>query len=204
MTAPLPENIRHAGYDALEELADRMFRGARSLSKHAMRLRLDEPKSHREALCQLRRYQNFEMPCFEEVAKIEGALMGLTEPESRALTERRRLEKHKKEQARGKVRAEWLEKQWEQGGWQRQMAMRQALERAAMLFKAVNYAEKNVGGDELVKALACCLDAKMANQDPFCDLAIKLNRIDGHREEVAGSAENVIAGPWNNGGEARP
>ena len=62
MTEPLPENVRQAGFDALEELSARMSRGAANLSKQAMRLRLDDPKSQREALGQLRRYQNFEMP----------------------------------------------------------------------------------------------------------------------------------------------
>ena len=73
MTEPLPENIRRAGYDALEELANRMSRGAMSLYRHAARLRSDEPKSQRDAIAQLRRYQGFKMPCSEEVAVIEGA-----------------------------------------------------------------------------------------------------------------------------------
>ncbi len=94
MTAPLPENIRRAGADALEELATRMSRGATNLFKQAMRLRIADPNSQREALCQLRRYQNFGMPGFEQVGIIEGALMGLTEPESRALTERRQRKQY--------------------------------------------------------------------------------------------------------------
>ena len=95
MMEPLPENIRLAGYYALEELATRMSRAATSLFKQAMRLRLDDSKSHTEALKQLRRYQNFKMPCSEEVVGIEGALLGLTEPESKALSERRRFEKNR-------------------------------------------------------------------------------------------------------------
>lgn len=99
MTEPLPDHVRQAGYNALEELSTRMFRGATSLLKHAVRLRMEEPKSHREALAQLRRYQGFKMPCSEEVAVIEGALTGLTESESKALTERRRIQKMHKDAA---------------------------------------------------------------------------------------------------------
>lgn len=108
MTEPLPENIRRAGYDALHELSNRMARGSTSLLRHALRLLPDDAKSHREALAQLRRYQSFEMPCSEEVAVIEGALMSLNEPESKALSERRRLEKHKKDEAE---RKRWEEAQ---------------------------------------------------------------------------------------------
>ena len=63
--------------------------GTMSLYRLAMRLRLDKPESHREALTQLRRYQTFEMPCFEEVATIEAPLlMGKTKPERKALKKR--------------------------------------------------------------------------------------------------------------------
>ena len=99
MTDLLPENVRRAGFDALEELSARMLRGATNLSKQAMRLQSDNSKIQREALCQLRRYQNFKMPGFEQVAVIEGALTGLTEPESKALTERRRIQKMHKDAA---------------------------------------------------------------------------------------------------------
>ena len=192
MTEPLPENIRRAGHDALEELANRMSRGAMSLYRHAARLRSDEPKSHHEALGQLRRYQGFGMPCFEEVAKIEGALTGLTEPESRALTERRRIEKSRRERAEKEQRAESWEENWQQGGWRRRETLRSAKSRAAMLSQAASYVEKNVGGVDLEMALARCLDAKMADQDPFCDLADQFCQIGGHRQAVANSADNVV------------
>ncbi len=74
MTEPLPKNVRQAGYNALEELSNRMLRGATSLLKHAARLRTEEAKSHQEALAQLRRYRGFKMPCSEEVRVIEGAI----------------------------------------------------------------------------------------------------------------------------------
>ena len=192
MSEPLPDNIRRAGHDALEELANRMSRGAMSLYRHAARLRSDEPKSHHEALGQLRRYQGFGMPCFEEVAKIEGALTGLTEPESRALSERRRIEKSRRKRAEKERRAEWWEENWQQSGWQRRNALRSAKSRAAMLSQAASYVEKNVGGVELVKALVRCLDAEMADQDPFGDLALQLCQIGGHRQEVANSGDNVV------------
>ena len=124
MTQPLPENVRQAGYDALEELADRMLRGATTLFKQAMRLRLDDPKSQREALCQLRRFQNFKMPGFEQVAVIEGALMELTEPESRALRERRRMEKNKKDAAQ---RERWEEARKSSPPTYREMGIREEL-----------------------------------------------------------------------------
>ncbi len=107
MTAPLPENVRRAGADALEELATRMARGATNLFRQAMRLRIDDSKTHREALCQLRRYLNFEMPGFEQVGIIEGALMGLTEPESRALTERQQREQYQRDADQRKRAREW-------------------------------------------------------------------------------------------------
>ncbi len=202
MNKPLPENIRRAGYDALEELADRMSRAATALSKHAMRLRLDDPKSHREALKQLRRYQTFKQPCSGEVAVIEGALTGLTEPESRALSERRRMEKNRQERALEKKQAEWFEETWWQGGRRRREAVQTALSRAAVLSEAAKHVEENAGSVDVAKALACCLDVDMAGGDPFCALAFRLQEVGGAREEAAKHQDgNVITGPWNNGGE---
>ena len=106
MTASLPENIRRAGFDALQELSARMARGSASLAKQAALLMTDDPKIHRGAVSQLRRYQTFKMPCSEEVSVIEGAIMGLTEAESKALMERRSLEKFRKDQAQEKAWAE--------------------------------------------------------------------------------------------------
>ena len=200
MTEPLPENIRRAGYDALEELINRMLRGATSLSKHAMRLRLNEPKSHRDAIAQLRRYQAFKMPCSEEVAVIEGALTGLTEPESRALSERRRVERNRLERAARNVSDKHLEEQLQQGGWLRRETVRTATSRAALLSQAASHVEKNAGSVDLAKTLVCCLDVEMAAGDPFCVLASQLRQIDGHREEVASVGDNVVAGPWDTAG----
>ncbi len=200
MIEPLPENVRRAGFDALQELSDRMARGSASLLRHAARLLTDDAKSHREALAQLRRYQGFEMPCSEEVAVIEGALMGLNEPESRALTERRRMENFKRDQADRKARDKCWEESWQRGGWQRRETVRHAVSRASMLTCAASCAEKNVGGEELVKALARCLDKTLTDQDPFCDLGMVLCRIDGHREEVTRAGDNVVAGPWDTAG----
>ena len=197
MTEPLPENIRQAGYDALEELAARMSRASAALSKHAMRLRLDDSKNHTEALKQLRRYQTFKQPCSEEVAVIEGALTGLTEPESRALSERRRMANFKKDQADRKRRDKYWEESWQRGGWQRRETVRKALFHASTLTRAASCAEKNIGGEDLVKALARCLDDTLRDQDPFCALDRVLYRKDGHREEVANAGDNVISGPWN-------
>ncbi len=200
MSEPLPENIRRAGYDALEELSSRMFRGGRSLLRHAVRLQQDEPKSHREAVAQLRRYQGFKMPCSEEVAVIEGALTGLTEPESRALSERRRVERNRQERAARKVRDEHLEKQLQQGGWLRRETVRNATSRAALLSQAASHVEKNAGSVDLAKTLVRCLDVEMAGGDPFCVLASQLRQIDGHREELASAGDNVISGPWDTAG----
>ena len=99
MTEPLPENIRRAGFDALQELSNRLSRGSASLLRIWARLLTDDANGYREVLGNLRRYQGFEMPCFAEVAVIEGALTGLTEPESRALSQRRRLAKFKRGEA---------------------------------------------------------------------------------------------------------
>ena len=201
MNEPLPENIRQAGYNALEELAGRMSCAATGLSKQAMRLRLDDPKSHAEALKQLRRYQTFKQPAFEDVAIIEGALIGLTEPESRALTERRRMEKNRQERAQEKARAEYFEKQWQHGGWQRREAVRKALSRAELLVEAANHVVKNAGSVEIAKALGLCINAGWAGGDPFDSLSWQLRKIDGQREEAAKHHDgNVIAGPWDNAG----
>ena len=99
MTEPLPENVRQAGYNALEELSNRMLRGATSLLKHAARLRTEDAACHREAIAQLRRYRGFKMPCSEQVLLIEGALLSLTEADSKALEERRRIQKMHKDAA---------------------------------------------------------------------------------------------------------
>ena len=164
MTEPIPESIRRAGCDALEELANRMVKGANSLMRHAIRLRLEEPQSHRDALAQLRRYQGFKMPCFEEVGVIEGALLGLTEPESKALTERRRLQKARKDAA-DRQRAEEIRRAHEN-------PRESALEEAARLRSAVN----------------ALRDRARALEAPA----------------VRPQNGNVIAGPWDAGGEARP
>ena len=204
MIEPLPENIRRAGYDALEELAGRISRAGTNLSKQAMRLTLVDAKSHTEALKQLRRYQNFEMPGFAEVAVIEGALIGLTEPESKALTERRRVENSREERARAKKHAAWFEEQWQQGGWQRRETVRWALSRAKLLVEAASHVEKNAGSVELAKALALCKDAWWAGGDPFDSLSWQLSKIDGQREEaLANQGGTVVAGPWDTGGKAR-
>ncbi len=201
MIEPLPDNVRRAGYDALEELAGRMSRAATNLSKQAMRLTLVDAKSHTEALKQLRRYQNFEMPGFAEVTIIEGALTGLTEPESKALSEQRRVEKSREERARAKAHAEWFEEQWQQGSWQRREAVREALSRAELLTKAASHVVNNAGNVELAKALALCMDAWWAGGDPFCVLASRLREIDGDREEaVKHQGDNVVAGPWDTAG----
>jgi hypothetical protein len=201
MTEPLPENVRQAGYDALEELAARTSRSATNLSKQAMRLRLDDPKNHRMALRQLRRYQTERMPGFEEVGVIEGGLMGLTEPESRALSERRRLEKSRQERAGEKAHAEWLEERWQQGGSYRREAVRRALSRAELLVAAASHVEKNAGSVELAKALAACMDAWWPGGDPYCVLASKLGsaaRAAKPEEEIAKPRQdgNVVDGPW--------
>ena len=107
MSEPLPENVRRAGYDALEELADRMLRGSKSLLKHAARFRSDDPKAHHEGVAQLRRYRGFEMPCSEAVAVIEAALLGLAEADSRALDERRESEKRGQKEADRKRRQKY-------------------------------------------------------------------------------------------------
>ncbi len=200
MTAPLPDNIRRAGFDALEELAGRMSRAATSLSKQAMRLTLVDAKSHTEVLKQLRRYQTFGYPGFEEVGVIEGALTGLTEPESKALNERRRVEKSREERARAKEHAEWLEEQWQQGGWQRREAVSWALSRAKLLVDSATHVNLNAGSVELAKALALCMDAWWAGGDPFGVLASRLREIDGQREEAASAGDNVISGPWDTAG----
>ena len=67
-----------------------------------------------------------------------------------------------------------------------------------MLVWAAECVEKNVGGVELVKALARALDTKMGNS--FERLCWNLNAIDGHREEVASAGDNVISGPWDTAG----
>ena len=200
MIDPLPENIRRAGFDALQELSNRMARGSTSLLRHALRLLPDDAKSHREALAQLRRYQGFEMPCSEEVAVIEGALMSLNEPESKALTERRRIANFRRDEADRKARAKRWEEVWQREGWQRRETVRKAVFCASILTRAASCAEKNVGGEELVKALARCLDDTLRDQDPFCALDMVLCRRDGHREEVASAADNVVAGPWDTAG----
>jgi hypothetical protein len=56
-------------------------------------------------------------------------------------------------------------------------------------------------GEALVKAakaLACCLDAEMANQTPFVELAGQLGQIDGPGEVAAKLRQdgNVVPGPW--------
>ena len=201
MSAPLPENVRRAGYDALEELAARMSRAATALSKHAMRLRLDDPKSHREALKQLRRYQTFEQPCSNEVAVIEGALTGLNEPESRALSERRRMEKSRQERADEREHVRTMEERWQQGGVNRREAVRKALSRAQLLFNAASHVEKNAGYIDLAKALAACMDAWWPGGSPYEALAWRLREIDGQREEATKHlGGNVISGPWDTAG----
>ena len=196
MTEPLPQNVRQAGYDALAELSNRMSRGAASLFKHAMLLRLDNPKNHRKALAQLRRYQTFGMPCSENVAKIEGALMGLTEAESKAFKERQSLKKSRQERANKKERTRYWEESWQRGEWQHQDTVRRAKDRGAMLFQAATYAEKNVGGVKLVKALAQCLDAKMADQQPFAALGLQIGLIEGWivggKQRTADTKDNVV------------
>ena len=165
MTESLPENVRQAGVDALEELATRMSRGAANLYKQAMRLRLDDPKSQPEPLCQLRRFQNFKMPGFEQVAVIEGALMGLTEAESRALKERQRTEKYRKDAA---ARERWEE---------------------AEKSRPATYWELKQEANRLQAAL----DA-LSERASALDIPNAKPRQDG----------NVIAGPWDAGGEVRP
>ena len=202
MIEPLPENIRRAGHDALVELSSRMSGAAANLSKQALRLTLVDAKSHTEALKQLRRYQAFEYPGFEKIAIIEGALIGLTEPESKALTERHRVEKSREERARAKAHAEYFEEQWRQGGWERREAMRWALSRAELLTEAAGHLVDNAGSVELAKALTLCKDAWWASGDPFCVLASRVREIDGHRQESAKLPQNgnVIAGPWDTAG----
>ncbi len=206
MTQPLPENVRQAGYDALEELSTRMSRGATNLSKQAMRLRLDDPKSQREALCQLRRYQNFEMPGFGQVAIIVGALMGLTEPESKALAERQYMEKNRKERAEERAHNERVEEEWRQGGWPVQEAVRKALSRAKMLVEAASHIEKNPASVEIKKALVLCMDAWWPGGDPYSALSHKLHQTDNVAEEAVQLPQggNVLAGPWGAAGEVRP
>ncbi len=84
--------------------------------------------------------------------------------------------------------------------------MRRATERVTLLCQAASHVEKNIGGVELVKALARCLDAKMADQDPFGGLGLRLHQIDDPGEEAPHPRRNgnVIAGPWDAGEEARP
>ena len=159
MTEPLPENIRRAGFDALQELSARMARGSASLAKQAALLMTDDPKIHRGAVSQLRRYQTFKMPCSEEVAVIEGAMMGLTEAESRALSERRSLEKFKKDQAQEKAWAEIREAH----------ALKMGSERASDIADVT----KRIRALEMSKARP-------------------------------GQNGNVIDGPWDTDGEARP
>ena len=165
-----------------------------------MRLTLVDAKSHREVLAQLRRYQTLEQPCFEEVAVIEGALTGLTEPESRALTERRRMEKNRQERAAKRERDERWEESWQREGWNRRETLRKAINRAKMLLWAAACIEKNVGGVELVKAFARALDTEMG--DSFESLCWQRCEVDGHGEESAKLRQNgnVICGPWDTAG----
>ncbi len=165
MTEPLPKNVRQAGYNALEELSNRMLRGATSLLKHAARLRTEEAKSHQEALAQLRRYRGFKMPCSEEVRVIEGAIRGLTEADSKALEERRRIQKMHKDAAERK-RAEEIRRAHE-------CPRESALEEAARLQSAVN----------ALRDRARALEGPAAKP---------------------GQYGNVVAGPWDGGGGARP
>ncbi len=130
MTEPLPKNVRHAGYNALEELSNRMLRGATSLLKHAARLRTEDAACHQEAIAQLRRYRGFKMPCSEEVRMIEAAILSLTEADSKALEERRRIEKIHKEAAERKCAAEIRRAH--------EAPRESALEEAARLQTAVN------------------------------------------------------------------
>ncbi len=130
MTEPLPKNVRQAGYNALEELSNRLLRGGTSLLKHAARLRTEDAACHREAIAQLRRYRGFKMPCSEEVRVIEGALLGLTEADSKALEERRRMQKMHKEAAE-RERAEENRRKFEN-------PRESAIEEAARLQTAVN------------------------------------------------------------------
>ena len=130
MTEPLPKHVRQAGYNALEELSNRLLRGGTSLLKHAARLRTEDAACHREAIAQLRRYRGFKMPCSEEVRVIEGALLSLTEAESKALEERRRIQKIHKDTADRKS-AEEIRRKYE-------TPRESALEEAARLQSSVN------------------------------------------------------------------
>ena len=130
MTEPLPENIRQAGYNALEELSNRMLRGAATLLKHAARLRTEDAACHREAIAQLRRYRGLKMPCSEQVRVIEAALLSLTEADSKALEERRRIQKMHKDAA-GRKRTEEIRRAHE-------YPRESALEKAALFQSAVD------------------------------------------------------------------
>ena len=163
MTEPLPENVRQAGFNALEELSNRMLRGATSLLKHAARLRTEDAACHREAIAQLRRYRGFKMPCSEEVRVIEAAILNMTEADSKTLEERRRMQKMHKDAADRK-RAEEIRRAHEN-------PRESALEQAARLQSAVN-----------------------ALRDRARALETPASRPNG----------NVIAGPWDTGGEVRP
>ena len=164
MTEPLPKNVRQAGYNALEELSNRMLRGATSLLKHAARLRTEDAACHREAIAQLRRYRGFKMPCSEQVRVIEGALLSLTEADSKALEERRRIEKMHKDAAE-RESAERIRRKYEK-------AREPTLADAARLQSALN---------------------------AFRDRARALEPSAERPQDG-----NVIAGPWDAGGEARP
>ena len=163
MTEALPKNVRQAGFNALEELSNRMLRGATSLLKHAARLRTEDAACHREAIAQLRRYRGFKMPCSEEVRVIEAAILNMTEADSKTLEERRRMQKMHKDAAE-RERAEEIRRAHEN-------PRESALEQAARLQSAVN-----------------------ALRDRARALETSAPRPNG----------NVIAGPWDAGGEARP
>ncbi len=122
----------------------------------------------------------------------------MTEPESRALTERRRLEQSKQERADEREHAKMLEERWQQGGVNRREAVRRALQRSQLLLDAASHVEKNAGYIDLAKALAACMDAWWPGGSPYETLAWRLREIDDHQEEAAKPRQdgNVIDGPW--------
>ena len=137
------------------------------------------------------------MPCAEQVLVIEAALLGRTEAESKAIDERRRVEKFRKDEAFSEKRAKHWEESWEADGWRRRNTSQKALERARALFEAGMIIEDNGASADLVKALARCLDPEMADQSPFVELISELGSL-GKKPAKPDLGSGVIVGPWAN------
>ena len=102
--AGIPYEHRQAASLELIEVANRMMQGAQSLLRKSARVMDPDPKKLGRLIGALRRYGDSQMPCTDEMPRIEALLRGVPEDQCLSEHEKRRLEREEREHQRGQAR----------------------------------------------------------------------------------------------------